>query len=102
MYSLDVTVPSAVVLKVIPFFRKFPLRSKKAVKNFRIFSNIAALMDQGKHKNKEGLKEILFLRETLNKGKGRTRKYTAKDVLETFLEKSSETIRQVVCQPVRQ
>jgi len=94
VYSLDVTTPLVIILKVIPFFKKFPLRSKKAVKNFRIFSKIAAFMDQGKHKSREGLKEILLLRETLNEGKGRTRKYSAQDVLETFLEKSSETIRQ--------
>lgn len=94
VYSLDITSPSAILAKVVPFFRKFPLRSEKAVKNLRIFSRIAILMSLGKHKSREGLKEILLLRETLNEGKGRTRKYSAKDVLKTLLEKSSETIRQ--------
>lgn len=95
VYSIDVTTPSSIVLKVIPFFRRFPFRSEKAVRNFAIFCNIAALMNEGSHRKLEGLKEILSLRETLNEGKGRTRKYSALDVLSTFLEESPETIRRV-------
>ncbi len=93
VYSLDVTTPSQIILKVIPFFKRFPIRSGKA-KNFTIFCEIAALMNNGSHKTIEGLKEIANLRETLNIGKGRTRKYSAQDIYNSFLEKSSETIRQ--------
>lgn len=93
VYSLDITTPKDVILKVIPFFKKFPLRSLKAV-NFAIFCKIAALMNDGDHKSIEGLKEIANLRETLNIGKGRKRKYSAQDILNSLLEKSSETIRQ--------
>src|SRR3990167_11546626 len=94
VHSLDVTKPSNVILKVIPFFQRFPFRSEKAIKNFAIFCKIAALMNLGNHRNAQGLREILALRETLNQGKGRTRKYSEIDVLKT-LEESSETIRQV-------
>ncbi len=94
VYSLDITTPSNVILKVIPFFRRFPFRSEKAKTNFAIFCKIAALMNLGNHRNTKGLKEILALREILNLGKGRTRKYSEADVLKTLLEKSSETIRQ--------
>lgn len=94
VYSLDITKPSNIILKVIPFFRRFPFRSKKAVKNFAIFCKIAALMSLGNHKHIEGFKEILSIRETLNEGAGRTRKYTESFVLKSILEKSSETIRQ--------
>ena len=93
VYSLDITAPSNVILKVIPFFQRFPFRSEKAIKNFAIFCKIAALMNLGNHRNAQGLREILALRETLNQGKGRTRKYSETDVLKT-LEESSETIRQ--------
>ena len=55
---------------------------------------IAALMNMGNHKHIKGFKEILSIRETLNEGAGRTRKYTEADVLKSILEKSSETIRQ--------
>ena len=93
VYSLDITKPLNVILKVIPFFQRFPFRSEKAIKNFAIFCKIAALMSLGNHRNAQGLKEILALRETLNQGKGRTRKYSQIDVLKT-LEESSETICQ--------
>ena len=93
VYSLDVTTPAHAILKVIPFFKRFPLRSEKA-KNFMIFCEIAALMNKGSHKTIKGLKTIANLRETLNVGKGRKRKYSAEDIFNSFLEKSSETIRQ--------
>ncbi len=94
VYSLDITKPSNIILKVIPFFRRFPFRSEKAIKNFAIFCRIAALMNLGNHKHIEGFKEILSIRETLNEGAGRTRKYNEANVLKSLLEKSSETIRQ--------
>lgn len=99
VYSLDITKPLDVILRVIPFFKRFPFRSEKAIRNFAIFCKIAALMNLGNHRNAQGLREILNLRETLNLGKGRTRKYSAKDVLKTLLEKSSETIRQDPAKP---
>ncbi len=94
VHSLDVTTPSSIVSRVIPFFERFPFRSEKAKINFAIFCKIVALMVEGNHRNKQGLRAILQLRETLNEGKGRKRKYSASDVLKTFLEESSETIRQ--------
>ncbi|MBI1919395.1 LAGLIDADG family homing endonuclease [Candidatus Microgenomates bacterium] len=94
VYSLDITTPQRVILRVIPFFRKFPFRSEKAIKNFAIFCKIAALMSLGNHRHKKGLKEIVSIRETLNVGAGRKRKYNEADVLKSLLEKSSETIRQ--------
>lgn len=93
VHSFDVTTPRDILFRVIPFFQRFPLRSEKAQRNFRIFCDIAALMHGGNHRHADGLRKILALRETLNEGKGRTRKYSAHDVLQTLDEKSSETIR---------
>lgn len=101
VHSLDITTPSNVILKVIPFFKRFPFRSEKAKRNFAIFCKIAVLMNLGNHRNISGLKQILVLRETLNIGKGRTRKYSESDVLKTLLEESSETIRQAMHHTVR-
>ena len=94
VHSFDVTTPRDILLYVIPFFERFPLQSKKAQRNFSIFCKIAALMSSGNHRYVNGLRKILALRETLNEGKGRTRKYSADDVLQTLDEKSPETIRQ--------
>lgn len=80
LYSYDVTKPKDIIQKVIPFFRKFPLLSDSKKINFEIFCKIARLMDKGEHKTLFGLKKILELRELINEGSGRTRKYGIKDV----------------------
>ena len=46
-------------------------------------------MTEKKHLEPKGFRKLLEIRKKLNKGKGRTRKYTLENVLE-----SSETIRQ--------
>ena len=51
-------------------------------------------MSKGEHLKKEGFEKILKLRETLNEGKGRKRKYNLSDVIK--VEESSETKRKTV------
>ncbi len=80
LYSYDVTNPKDIIQKVIPYFKKYNFLSKSKIKNFAIFCKVAKLMDQGKHRNLKGLRKILKLREKINEGKGRTRKYGIKDV----------------------
>mgnify|MGYP001592156966 CR=1 FL=1 len=80
LYSYDVTNPQDIILKVIPYFRKFPLLSESKRKNFAIFRKIANIMDKGGFKTLSGLRKILELRELINEGKGRTRKYGIRDV----------------------
>ena len=80
LHSFDVTNPQDIIHKIIPFFRKYPVLSISKKRNFRLFSRIAELMERGEHRNWEGLRKILELREKINEGKGRTRKYGIKDV----------------------
>jgi len=80
LYSYDVTKPQDIILRIIPYFQKFPLLSESKRKNFAIFCKIARIMDGGGHKVLSGLRKILELRELINEGKGRTRKYGIKDV----------------------
>ena len=75
LYSFDVTNPKDIIQKVIPYFQKYPVQSISKQKNFSIFSEIASLMNKGEHRNLIGLRKILELREKINEGKGRTRKY---------------------------
>jgi hypothetical protein len=91
LYSFDVTNPLDIIQKIIPYFMKFPIVSKAKQKNFVIFCKIAFLINEGEHRNRVGLKKILKLREEINEGKGRTRKYGIKDVFPEM--ESSETIR---------
>lgn len=86
-----VSNPHSIVERVIPFFERFRFLSQTKQKNFRIFKEITKLVIDGKHLTEKGLKEIVTLRESLNEGRGRKRKYTQQDVLRSFTGKSSET-----------
>lgn len=70
----------SVIEKVIPFFERFYFFSASKKKNFSLFKRIAELVEAGEHLNPDGFKRILALREELNKGRGRKRKYNQKDV----------------------
>ena|SRR3989338_369020 len=79
---------------IVPFFKVYGFRSACKKNNFRIFSEIVHIMHSGEHNTKEGFRKVLELREKLNPGIGRKRKYTLSDVL--ISEESSETIRKTV------
>lgn len=81
LFSFDVTNPGDIITKVIPFFRKYPLVSKTKKDNFRIFCLIAKIMENGDHKKITGLHKIVRLRESLNLGISRKRKYNISDVI---------------------
>lgn len=93
LHSFDVTNPKDIIQKVIPFFRKYPVLSDSKQKNFALFCQAAELMHKGEHKNLIGLRKIVELREQINFGISRTRKYTIIDIFP--LQESSETIRLV-------
>lgn len=88
LYSFDVTNPTAIQETIIPFFTKYNFLSSNKNANFSIFKKAVKIMYQKQHLNKEGLMKLLELREKINVGKGRKRRYSIQDVLE-----SSETIR---------
>ncbi|MEK7182228.1 MAG: LAGLIDADG family homing endonuclease [Patescibacteria group bacterium] len=67
--------------RVIPFFKKFHFLSANKKKNFYIFANIINLIYKKEHLQQDGFKKILELREKLNFGIGRTRKYNIQDVI---------------------
>jgi len=89
----EVTNISSLHDVIIPFFKKFGFRSAYKKNNFRIFSEIVRLMHAGEHNSKEGFQKVLELRENLNPGIGRKRKYTLQDVV--ISEVSSETTRKI-------
>jgi hypothetical protein len=83
--------PKALKENVVPFFERFSFLSQQKINNFSIFKKIVDLVYTKQHLTKEGFKEIVLLREQLNKGKGRKRKFSYSDV---YPEESSTTIRQ--------
>ena len=80
LHSFDVTNVGDITEKIIPFFQKYPLLSESKKRNFSIFCEVSYLVKQGEHRNESGFKKILNLREKINEGKGRTRKYSINDV----------------------
>lgn len=64
---------------VIPFFTQFPFLSMRKQNNFRIFKEVVRLLAKGEEKNPDGFMKIVRLREQLNKGRGRKRKYELRD-----------------------
>jgi hypothetical protein len=83
--------PLAIQEKIIPFFRKFKFRSAQKKRNFSIFSRIAEKVFRKEHLTKEGLIEIVRLREELNRGRGRKRKYGLEHV-ERLLKKNPQRL----------
>ncbi len=67
LYMYVVSNPTAIVEKVIPFFKRFNFLSQTKKTNFSIFSKIAKLVYEKKHLSKKELNEILKLRKKLIK-----------------------------------
>ena len=87
----EVTNVTSLHETIIPFFQVYGFRSAYKKHNFRIFSEIVEMMHKEEHLTKEGFQKILELREKINSGIGRKRKYTLLNVLTS--EESPETTR---------
>lgn len=83
--------PQAIQEKVIPFFQRFEFRSQRKKKNFAVFCRIAEKVFKKEHLTQKGLNEIIRLREELNHGRGRTRKFILKD-FENFLKENPQRL----------
>jgi LAGLIDADG DNA endonuclease family protein len=78
---------------VIPFFEMYSFLSESKQKNFKIFKEIVEVIGAHGHFTKDGLEKVVILREILNEGKGRKRKYSLADYKAS--RESSETIRRI-------
>ena len=56
---------------IIPFFDKYPLKSKKALEFLR-FRKVVIMMQEGKHLSKEGFLEINKIASEMNRAQPRT------------------------------
>jgi hypothetical protein len=56
--------------KIIPFFEKHPLKSKKHV-DFLKFRDVLRLMKEGAHLNSDGIAKIRVIASRMNRGQGR-------------------------------
>jgi hypothetical protein len=78
--------------KVVPFFRKYGLRTTKRA-DFERFAQIVEMMNEGKHLNLDGLREILPLAFEMNQG-GIRRRMSLDDILAGL--EPSETVRRTL------
>mgnify|MGYP001591397761 CR=1 FL=1 len=91
----EVRNTSMIAERVIPFFERFHFRSAAKKRNFAIFKRIIQTLRSGPL-SKESLEKVVWMREVLNEGHGRKRKYEAHHV---FAGKSSETLRRTQLPP---
>jgi hypothetical protein len=81
-----VSNPNAIQEKIIPFFKKFPFLSSSKKRNFSIFSQVAEMVFKKEHLSNKGMLGVIKLREKLNKGRGRKRKYNIEDYKQSLSE----------------
>ena len=91
VWYYEVNNLKAIAKNVIPFFERFGFLSSKKKNDFQIFKRIVIIMENDEHLTKEGIAEIVMLRNEMNDG-GR-RKYSDVEIMKA-VGKSSETIRQ--------
>ena len=91
-YVLVVRDRNDLATKVVPFFRKYGLRTTKRA-DFERFALIVEMMKAGRHLNLEGLREILRIAFKMNQGGIRRR--TSLDEILAGLE-PSETVRRTL------
>jgi len=90
LFSYDVTKPSDIITNILPFFDEFSFLSESKKENYLLFKEIVGISSLRPLCHSNFLK-ILDLRERINEGKGRKRKYTKENII---AKESSETIRQ--------
>jgi hypothetical protein len=86
VWYYNVHNPIAIYKNVLPFFDRFTFLSAVKKRNFSIFRKIAFMVMDNKHLTQYGLQEIVRLREKLNEGRGRKRKYSIHEYLESLLK----------------
>ena len=86
IYYYVVSNPRSVLERIIPFFERFRFLSQRKQYNFAIFKKIAKLVAANQHLTAAGLRQIISLREILNYGRGRKRKYTMSDYEQSLKE----------------
>jgi hypothetical protein len=82
VWYFEVNNFTAIVENVIPFFNRFGFLSSKKKRDFSKFKELATLIAEGRHLEREGIEEILKIRRDMNDG-GK-RRYSDEDILARF------------------
>lgn len=79
VWYYEVNNLTAISENVIPFFDRFGFLSAKKKRDFGKFKQLAAIMLAGRHREVEGVREILAIRRDMNDG-GK-RRYSDEDIM---------------------
>src|SRR5260221_9565140 len=71
VWYFEVNNLTAILENVIPFFDHFGFLSAKKQRDFAKFKRLAQLMAEGRHRDREGIEEILRIRSDMNDGGNR-------------------------------
>ncbi len=66
VYYFEVNSYRDLVEKVVPFFRRYPLRSPSKRETLDVFAQICEMMCAGEHLSTAGVREIVHLRNQMN------------------------------------
>ena len=91
-YVLVVRERASLATKVVPFFKRYELGTTKRA-DFERFAQIVEMMEDGRHLNQEGLREILRIAFQMNQG-GIRRRMSLDDILASL--EPSETVRRTL------
>lgn len=72
VFYFEVTKPRELAERVFPFFDRFPLRGPKA-KDLKVFREITAFVQAGRHLSAAGIVTVLEMRGPMNRGGKRRR-----------------------------
>ena len=82
IWYYEVNNINPVLENVIPFFERFRFLSSKKKRDFSKFKRMAEIIRDGGHLSKEGIEEILRIRQDMNDG-GK-RRYSAEEINKTL------------------
>ncbi len=81
IYYYEINNLNAIKENLIPFFEKFKFLSSRKKRDFSIFKKIVKLMLENRHLSKQGIIQIMNLRNKLNEDRTK-RKYSDKEILQ--------------------
>ena len=82
VWYYEVNNLTAIRDNVIPFFDHFGFLSAKKKRDFAKFKRLAVILAEGRHKDIEGIREILLIRSDMNDGGNR--RYSDELIMEAF------------------
>ena len=82
IWYFEVNNLTAIRENVIPFFDTFGFLSAKKKRDYAKFKQLASMLAEGRHKNIEGIREILKIRNDMNDGGNR--RYSDEAILGAF------------------